>query len=518
LFGARLVTICGASYIPCGRFRTIFCSIRADPIENASFERVGGYHVQPKFSAGFRCHVAVPKPSIGNPRIKPTPRAGVSSRRRAMRAAIFERLGDRRVLAAEVVTDLQDYAPGQTAVITAWNSDREGVNFVAGEPFRFQVTRTDGIPDFPQGNLPWLVTDGVGGFEGYYVDSDNDGTLDYGMFPDNDGTANAAVSTTWYVEPQYGDSTLRLHAEGQESGAVATHDFTDSVAGLSIISPSNTAPITVTAGGTFTITYDVSLSNTNGNNSQIIISQIATATLGVTGSDPIPLGGTDDIGNLFGTYTGRSLVVTVPNTTAIGAGTYKLNVTVTQTFQDNSTQSRTASANNSVIIGDPTGAISSLTVGAQAGAAVYGGATDSVTFTVAANRGTNGNINGTYGFAGLPTGVTGALSVTAFTVTGSTALPPSVLTLQVSSTVPAGSYPFTVTCVVGGATVTSSGVLLVNRAPLTVTASNASKLYGNAFTFDNTARAIFPFQPCLTATHCRALRYRAQAPWPMPRF
>jgi hypothetical protein len=408
-----------------------------------------------------------------------------------MRAAIFEPLGDRRVLAAEVVTDLQDYAPGQTAVITAWNSDREGVNFVAGEPIRFQVTRTDGIPDFPQGNLPWLVTDGVGGFKGYYVDSDNDGTLDYGVFPDNDGTANAAVSTTWYVEPQYGDSTLRLHAEGQQSGAVATHDFTDSVTQLSVDSPSNASPITVAVGQQFTITYTVNLNNANpSNGSTTIISQIATAVLTSTGQGvSIPLGGTDSIGIATGNNIQRSFTVTVPDTTAVGR--YKLEVTVTQTFQNSTTQTKSASQNDAVIIGDPTGAISSLTVGAQTGAAVYGGATDSVTFAVAANRGANGNINGTYGFTGLPTGVTGALSVTAFTVTGSTAPPSSVLTLQVASTVPAGSYPFTVTCVVGGATVTSSGVLLVNRAPLTVMASNANKIYGNAFTFDSTAPGDF---------------------------
>jgi hypothetical protein len=244
-------------------------------------------------------------------------------------------------------------------------------------------------------------------------------------------------------------------------------------------------------GQQFTITYTVNLNNANpSNGSTTIISQIATAVLTSTGQGvSIPLGGTDSIGIATGNNIQRSFTVTVPDTTAVGR--YKLEVTVTQTFQNSTTQTKSASQNDAVIIGDPTGAISSLTVGAQTGAAVYGGATDSVTFAVAANRGANGNINGTYGFTGLPTGVTGALSVTAFTVTGSTAPPSSVLTLQVASTVPAGSYPFTVTCVVGGATVTSSGVLLVNRAPLTVMASNANKIYGNAFTFDSTAPGDF---------------------------
>jgi hypothetical protein len=162
----------------------------------------------------------------------------------AWRSTAFERLGDRRVLAAEVMTDLQDYSPGQTALITAWNSDRAGLDFGAGERIRFQVTRTDGVADAPQGNLPWYVTDGVGGFAGHYVDGNGDGTLDYGVFPDTDGVVNGAVSTTWYVEPQYGNSTLRLRAEGLQSGAVATHDFTDTVQQLQISSPSNGTPIT----------------------------------------------------------------------------------------------------------------------------------------------------------------------------------------------------------------------------------------------------------------------------------
>lgn len=190
-------------------------------------------------------------------------------------------------MAAEVVTDLQDYSPGQTALITAWNSGDAGVNFVAGERIRFQVTRTDGIADAPQGNLPWFVTDGVGGFEGYYVDSNGEGTLDYGEFPDRDGLVNAAVSTTWYVEPQYGDSTLRSWSEGLESGATATHDFTDGVNQQQINSPRTNAPITRNPGQQFTIDYTVRLTNQNpqqgGPGSNIIISQIVMARFFKTG-------------------------------------------------------------------------------------------------------------------------------------------------------------------------------------------------------------------------------------------
>ena len=57
-------------------------------------------------------------------------------------------------IAAVVTTDKVDYAPGETAVITTSNTDAEGLRFGDGELVQFQVTRTDGIQDYPNGNLP----------------------------------------------------------------------------------------------------------------------------------------------------------------------------------------------------------------------------------------------------------------------------------------------------------------------------------------------------------------------------
>src|SRR6478672_3888889 len=98
--------------------------------------------------------------------------------------------------AAVVTTDKADYSPGETAVITTSNTDQEGAKFAEGEMVQFQVTRTDGVEDVPMGNLPWYVTDGVGGFEahqeydattGQAVDRNNDGMADW-IRPDNDLT------------------------------------------------------------------------------------------------------------------------------------------------------------------------------------------------------------------------------------------------------------------------------------------------------------------------------------------
>jgi len=77
----------------------------------------------------------------------------------------MESLESRALMAANVLTDLPDYLPGETAIISAWNDSESGADFTAGETVLFQVTRTDGLNDLPNGNLPWFVTDGVGGFD-----------------------------------------------------------------------------------------------------------------------------------------------------------------------------------------------------------------------------------------------------------------------------------------------------------------------------------------------------------------
>jgi hypothetical protein len=150
--------------------------------------------------------------------------------------------------AAMVTTDQPDYVPGQTAIITAFNSGAVGLEFASGETVEFKVTRTDGVEDNPLGNLPWRVTDGVGGFTGYYVDANTDGVVDYGIFPDTDLTVNARFGTTWFVESQYAGSTLRLTAIGLDSGAVATTEFTD-------------ANLEITSGGELSYTANNGVSN-----------------------------------------------------------------------------------------------------------------------------------------------------------------------------------------------------------------------------------------------------------------
>lgn len=126
------------------------------------------------------------------------------------------------LLAADVSTDKFDYAPGSTAIISTFSDGGADRNFLVGETVRFQVVRTDGIADRSPGNLPWQVTDGVGGFAAY---TDEAGRR---IFPDIDAIADGRIATTWFVDPQYSSAGLRVTATGLVSGEQATEHFRDS--------------------------------------------------------------------------------------------------------------------------------------------------------------------------------------------------------------------------------------------------------------------------------------------------
>ena len=170
------------------------------------------------------------------------------------------------VSAAVVTTDKADYSPGETAVITTSNTDQEGAKFGEGEMVEFQVTRTDGVPDYPMGNVPWFVTDGAGGFEAYQeydatgqaVDRNGDGMADW-IRPDNDLTVNGSISTTWFVEDQYLGASLQLTATGQTLGAVATTQFTDSGSFAYTTTAGFSNTVSLAAGATNTTALSVDM-------------------------------------------------------------------------------------------------------------------------------------------------------------------------------------------------------------------------------------------------------------------
>ncbi|MFO0900287.1 MAG: MBG domain-containing protein [Pirellulales bacterium] len=251
------------------------------------------------------------------------------------------------VLSATVGVDKVDYAPGETALITASNDEQAGGDFAAGETVKFQVTRTDGIEDYPSGNLPWFVTDGVGGFEAYYVDIDGDGAQDLGVAPDLDETVDAVVHTSWFVEDQYANSALRLSATGLTSGAEAAVEFTDTVSSISINSPSAASPQTITtAAANYTVPVGFSWVADNKGNATV------TATATVTD-------GTNTWSNtatINNKASGSATInVTVPGSAPNGS----YSVTVSAPGQGATTVTKTNS--NAVVLNVPAATTTSIT-------------------------------------------------------------------------------------------------------------------------------------------------------------
>ena len=102
---------------------------------------------------------------------------------------------------ATVVTDKPDYAPSETAYITA-------TGFQVGESVEFLVLHIDGKPNTGNGHTPWMVTDGGPN--------------------DNDGQADGNIETSWFVDPDDSfNSVFELTATGQSSGIMASHIFKD---------------------------------------------------------------------------------------------------------------------------------------------------------------------------------------------------------------------------------------------------------------------------------------------------
>ncbi len=136
---------------------------------------------------------------IGEPVIRRRSRQTAASVRQNRRL-FLESLEDRALLAA-VVTDKPDYAPAETALISA-------TGYQLGETVKFQVLHIDGTPNTGGGHDPWNVQDGGSG--------------------DLDGAVNGSIKTSWYVNPDDSlGSVFELSALGLSSGNDAVYNFTD---------------------------------------------------------------------------------------------------------------------------------------------------------------------------------------------------------------------------------------------------------------------------------------------------
>lgn len=138
---------------------------------------------------------------------------------------LFEPLEDRALLSATVGTDLSDYEPAATALIS-------GSGYGVGETISVQILHADGTTG-GAGHDAWNVTDGG--------DGDLDGALD-GNF-----------QTSWYVDPDDSvGSTFTLTATGLSSGETASATFTDHEATKSFSIALDGTTVTLTAAITRT--------------------------------------------------------------------------------------------------------------------------------------------------------------------------------------------------------------------------------------------------------------------------
>jgi len=390
---------------------------------------------------------------------------------------ILESLENRILLSATpmeavVITDKADYSPGETAIITTSNeaSTVEGATFADGEMVQFHVTRTDGVEEFPSGNLPWYVIDG--GVDAYQTDVNSDGQLDW-VRADNDGMVNGSISTTWFVEDQYANSSLLLTATGLTSGTVATHEFTDSV---STVTVTTTNPSLVIASGAtvnvpYAFSYQTSGTGQGGNTSpttqinytvELINGSysytLASGTISglSNGTHYVNATNTSSGGNLFASWT-------APTNTGNNNETYTLKVTVTGSNGGGSLSNSDTEGSWITVQPAPTTTATTTTVVSSLNASTYG---DSVTFTatVTATSGTTAPAGSVSFYAG--TTLLGTDSVANSTGSGTSTW--SVTT----STLNSGNHSITAVYApaTGFATSTSSALTqTVNKATATVT-------------------------------------------------
>ena len=246
------------------------------------------------------------------------------------------RLEPRMLLAADIATDRFDYSPGSTALFTTFSDGGPDHNFQVGETIQFQVVRTDGLADSAPGNLPWQVTDGVGGFDAYV---DKTGVR---IAPDRDGGADGRIETDWFVGSEYANASLEVRAFGLTSGETATEAFHDSA----IVISANMSWSEITTG-----------SGTNGAPTAadtIVVNSGVTLTVDVNGA----VAGAVTLGN---GVAGTAAIVFSTGTIGATFGSLASNGTARVTFNNVNSTLTVGSANTSTTFGGTISGAGSLT-------------------------------------------------------------------------------------------------------------------------------------------------------------
>ena len=167
-------------------------------------------------------------------------------------------------------------------------------------------------------------------------------------------------------------------------------------------------------------------------------------------------------------------------------------INVASSFTADATLPSTAGTTAGGVV-DPTytaaaASIGGVSVAAQSGTLTYG-TVGSATFVITVNKLLNGILKASLSATGLPAGATTSFSSNPASAGGGTD-PTSTLTVTTSVSTPAGTTSFTVKAVndaVPANSATNTGSLTVGPAPLTITANDATKTYGDTTVFAGTA-------------------------------
>ncbi len=213
-----------------------------------------------------------------------------------------ETLEERVMLSAWVTTDKGDYAPGQTATISAGG-------FAIGETVALQVVHDDGSDASNPAHQPWLVQDGGAG--------------------DLDGLANGQIQTTWAVGTSERNATLDLTAVGTTSHLTAATTFTDAPQLGSLTVGSQTGSLTYGTGGSVTYLVTVNRGSGAGSTGAFI------ADLDVTSSLPAGVTFSFDTSSLSFSAGDNTLTATLTLTSSNGTPASDVPFTVRAEVQGN---------------------------------------------------------------------------------------------------------------------------------------------------------------------------------------
>jgi hypothetical protein len=332
---------------------------------------------------------------------------------------------------AAISTDKMDYAPGEVAHIS-------GRGFQAGETVRLKIHED---PHTPQERGLDVVADGQGNFVGDYV-----------------------------VQVYDIDMKFIAGARGLTSGATAQTTFTD--ANPQTIAVAAPTSVTVIQGAT--ANYGNVTVTVGGNNNP------CTVTFGVTPA--LPAGAAAVFGTNPNTTTGANIVTSLSVTTSGSTPTGTYTFQVTGTNSGAGCQGPGATPSNTLTLVVNSAAVNTTTAVTNA-TATYGDASVTLNATVTPTSGPAVN-SGSVTFTVKQGPTTIGVATTDNTVVAGAA--------SVSYLLPTGTAagPYTIQASYSGATgfnaSSGTGSLTINQKGLTITASNKTKTYGDAVTFDQT--------------------------------